>query len=495
MLLKNKIKELISNQAVDYWFVAIFSAFLGFFRLGYQSLWNDESISIMWAAKKPLLWIWENIPKVDLHPPLYYSILHFWQLIFSDSVVSIRGLSVFFFIGSCILAYYLAKLIFASRRVAVLTAIIFITNPFALYYAQEVRSYSMLIFFVLLNTLFFYKINYLQHLNKKNYLIYFLTALILIYTNILSLFALTTHFLILLFRKDHIQLKRFILLYIFLGICYLPAFRILKNANEFDYSYYNKERYGVFLKTVVAISGFIGAKINIWNGKRHIYGLLAASLVAYSAVLTILLFKIKQANRFLLSFFLVSFTLIMIAAHIKFPVPDPKYFFVSFPFFIFLIGNVFTVINKRWLLAASFLLVLIFNCIFLYDYFFVKKYEKENWKSVIAMVESDYLSERSHSALSISPVAEPHTTWQYYSRDIIPAAGALKYGNVTSSIYKALDESNTPPKDIIYLSRFIWELYDPSDAIRQYFEGHGYMKTRIFQDTKVEYWRLDKKNN
>lgn len=488
----NKLKNIINGDYFYYIAVAFLSFLISFFRIDYQSLWNDESISIMWAAKKPLSWIWENVPKYDLHPPLYYSVLHLWQAVFGDSVFSIRSLSAIFFIGSGILIYHFTKTLFASKNKALLTAIIFITNPFAVMYAQEVRSYSMLIFFILLNNFVFYKMVYQEKWDRNNYVIYFFSALIFIYSNILSLFVLATHFLLLLIKKDFKAFKKFFVIFVVLAALYLPVMKIIRNANEFDYSYYNKERFNIFLKTIVVLAGFIGGKINIWNGKRHIYGLLAASLSVYGILFAALAFKIRQINKFLLVFFVISFSLISIAAHIKFPVPDPKYFYVVFPFFVLLIGNLLFILKKRWQIAAVFLLVLVFNGIFLYNYFFVKKHEKENWKSVVLKIEENYLAEHDKAAIVISPVSEPHTTWQYYSKNIIPAEGALKYGASQDGIYRAMNEANTPEKDIVYLSRFIWELYDPNDYIRSHLEESGYKKTQELSDTKVEFWRYDK---
>lgn len=488
--LVNKFKSLVNYKWFDYYLVAICAVLVGTFRLAYQSLWLDESISIVWAAKKPLLWIWENVPKSDLHPPLYYSVLHFWQLIFGDSVFSIRGLSVLFFIGSSVLVYFLTNKFFNSRMVSIFSSLIFITNPFAVLYAQEVRSYSMLIFFLLLNSWFFYSIIYLNNSSKKYYLAYFLTALILVYANILALFAMATHFIILLFNKDKEKLKRFFVGYVILAILYIPALKILKNANDFDYSYYNAERYGIILKTVVAFAGYIGARINILNGKNHIYGLLFVSIGLYAGLFLLLLRKIKIVNKFLLSFFIISFSLIMIAAHIKFPVPDPKYFYVSFPFFILLIANLIAVVDKKWKIAI-FILIMLINSVFLYNYFFVKKYEKENWKSAVAMVEEDYLKEKNKNGLSISPFIYLYAPWLYYSSHSMPEVGFLIYGNSTSSLEKVYNEYGGEKNKIIYLSRFLSSMYDSNDNVYNFLLSKGYVKTKEFKDTKVEFWRLD----
>ena len=150
------------------------------------------------------------------------------------------------------------------------------------------------------------------------------------------------------------------------------------------------------------------------------------------------------------------------------------------------------VLKKKWQIVSVLIVIFSFNFVFLYNFYFVKKYEKENWKSVVSMIEADFLAEKNKTAVSISPVSKPHSTWAYYSTNIIPSDGALKYGNATGSINKAMDEINTPVKDIVYLSRFIYSLYDPTDAIRIYLEKHNYAKVKEIKDTKVEYWRYDR---
>jgi hypothetical protein len=267
----------------------------------------------------------------------------------------------------------------------------------------------------------------------------------------------------------------------------------VKNANEFDYSYYYPERFNIFLKTIVVISGFIGARINVLNGKWHIYGLLAASLAAYGALFAVLIYKIKEASRFILSCFAISFILLLIAAHIKFPVPDPKYFYAAFPFFILLLGNLFIILKKRWQVALVFLLVIGFNFTFLYNYYFVKKYERENWKNAVAMVESDYKSSNAKNGIMISPSNDPYPGWRYYSTGVMPAIGAFGRGLGTSTVEGYLgEEISSHGYRVVYLSRFLVNLYDPSEIINSHLETSGFRKTAEIKDTKVEFWRYDR---
>lgn len=492
VVLREKIIRYLGIEKLTYLLLGGFAGLVVFFRLSYQSLWLDEAISIEWAAKKPLLWIWENVPKSDLHPPLYYSILHVWQLIFGYSVFSIRSLSALFFVGSVLLVYHLTKKFFGSRMIGVFTAVIFATNPFAILYAQETRSYSMSIFFVLLNGLFFYRLVYLGNRRKLDSFYYFFTALVLIYANILALFALFAHFLIVLFRKEWKNLRFFVWLYAGLFVLYLPALRTLMNAGSYDFSSFNKANFGIFMKTIVTLAGFIGARVNILNGEWRVYPLIIISLAAYGIIFSVLIIKLKQVNNYLLWFFTISFASLLVAVNIKFPVHDPKYIFVAFPFFILLIGNILFILKNRRLQAIVFLIILSFNLVFLYNYFFVKRYERENWKSVVAQVENDYLAS-AKTAVVITPASDPYMPWQYYAHGFIPSVGGLKYGGTTSTAYRGLDEAvGNPSKGIVYISRFLQTMFDSRDFVRIYLESHGYTKTKVFKDTKVEYWKYEK---
>src|SRR4030067_1212802 len=113
----DKLKKIILLDSFNSGIIFFLAAFFSFFRINHQSLWNDESISAEFM-RNSLQWIWDYVPKYDVHPPLYYAVLHFWQLIFGSSVVSIRGMSAIFFIGSSLLVYYFSKKLFKSKGVA-----------------------------------------------------------------------------------------------------------------------------------------------------------------------------------------------------------------------------------------------------------------------------------------------------------------------------------------------------------------------------------------
>ena len=117
------------------------------YRLGVDSLWYDEAVSAL-LARKPLPEMWAHTAR-DIHPPLYYALLHFWQMLAGDSEYSLAFFSLWFGVAGVALVAYLGRRLF-SNRVGLLAALFMAINPFSIWYAQEVRMYSLGVFLTLL---------------------------------------------------------------------------------------------------------------------------------------------------------------------------------------------------------------------------------------------------------------------------------------------------------------------------------------------------------
>jgi uncharacterized membrane protein len=113
-----------------------------------SSIWHDEGFSLMLASRSPLD-IWLGSAR-DVHPPLYYEILHFWTEIFGNSVLSVRSLSLVAGIIVVWLGYQIAFMISKKRNVALLAGLLLSLNPFLIRYSQEVRMYGILGVFLLI---------------------------------------------------------------------------------------------------------------------------------------------------------------------------------------------------------------------------------------------------------------------------------------------------------------------------------------------------------
>lgn len=109
-----------------------------------QSFWRDEAFSVLIAQKN----IFETIrlSAQDTSPPLYYMLLHYWMILFGNTEIAIRTLSLFFHFLTAIIIFFIAKKIIRSVPIQVFVTMAVLFNPFLLQYAFEARTYSLLTF-------------------------------------------------------------------------------------------------------------------------------------------------------------------------------------------------------------------------------------------------------------------------------------------------------------------------------------------------------------
>ena len=100
---------------------------LSFLVLNHASIRLDESQSL-WQTSHS---IGDTLRVVaqDVHVPLYHIILHFWQLYFGHGVVTVRLLSLLFFLITIPLVYILARQVLRIRW-ALFATVLFSFSPF-----------------------------------------------------------------------------------------------------------------------------------------------------------------------------------------------------------------------------------------------------------------------------------------------------------------------------------------------------------------------------
>jgi len=128
---------------VDYYLLSIIilAVFVRLYGITNAAVWFDEAYSVLASdAAPPLIWFYAAN---DVHPPLYYFLLHVWMVYFGDSIIAIRTMSVVIGAMTVVLGVWLMSLI-ATRRAAVLGGILLATLPIAVRYSQEARMYALL---------------------------------------------------------------------------------------------------------------------------------------------------------------------------------------------------------------------------------------------------------------------------------------------------------------------------------------------------------------
>ncbi len=132
--------EFIRKRKNQLWlYGALVIAFaLRVYLLSAQSLWNDEGTSVALSSLS-LSAIVDGAAR-DIHPPLYYFLLHFWMPFVGTSEYAVRFLSVVAGVLVVALTFKIAQTFFGSR-VGIIAALLSTFSAFQVYYSQETRMY------------------------------------------------------------------------------------------------------------------------------------------------------------------------------------------------------------------------------------------------------------------------------------------------------------------------------------------------------------------
>ncbi len=133
-----------TTPKLDHRFLLILFVLVGLalrlIRLDFQPLWWDEGYSV-WFAGHPL-WEMARLTAADIHPPLYYALLHGWTLGLGLTPPSLRLFSVVVSLPAIPLAYVLGRDLH-SRGAGLVAAGLVALNPLAIFYGQEIRMYGL----------------------------------------------------------------------------------------------------------------------------------------------------------------------------------------------------------------------------------------------------------------------------------------------------------------------------------------------------------------
>ncbi|MCB0084839.1 MAG: glycosyltransferase family 39 protein [Caldilineaceae bacterium] len=112
-------------------------------RLSWQPLWWDEGYSVYFATESLSQMFW--LTARDIHPPLYYALLHGWiALLGGPEPLVLRTFSVFIGFLALPTMYWLAATFFPTqRRISLLALTLLLISPIHIFYSQEVRMYGL----------------------------------------------------------------------------------------------------------------------------------------------------------------------------------------------------------------------------------------------------------------------------------------------------------------------------------------------------------------
>lgn len=349
----------------------IIGTILRFYNLGFNSLWLDEATTLTYA-RMTLSEIFEASITSEFHPPLFYWIenimLNFGEsefvLRFWPAVFGILTIPVFYLIGCEI----------KNKKVGIISALLVTISPFAIYYSQDARSYTMILFFFSLSLLcYFYA---LRMKNAKWWVIFGLT----------SALALWSHY------------------YVIIGTAILVIHAIITNYKEF------RENISSLRVFLVGILGFLIITLPLifvlfqrylaLSENAPTCGVLGISLIStsfeyfsgynwYIAILFILLFLIgviyltreNLSHSTLMLGLLIIPLIFSVIISAKIPT-NPRYLIYLLP--VFYVGIALSYVplqniikNNKFIYAFMVVLILI-NIPFMTTYY--TEYSKNDWR-------------------------------------------------------------------------------------------------------------------
>jgi len=127
--------------------VILLGVFLRLHRLGLHSYWYDEFFTVgVSSASSSLAEVVERAWTSDIHPPLFYVLAHYWMGLFGNHEAATRSLSALFGIAAMLFAAAYFRKWYKGISYFFLTSL-FSLSYGCLYFAQEFRSYILLVFF------------------------------------------------------------------------------------------------------------------------------------------------------------------------------------------------------------------------------------------------------------------------------------------------------------------------------------------------------------
>jgi mannosyltransferase len=377
---------MIISKKTSWFFVLIivFLAFLvRFHNIDKEDIWLDEAYSLYVAEQPSFVDLINNMSTYEDNPPLYYISLHYWIKLFGNSETAVRALSLFLGLGSIILLYMLASLLF-DRKTGLLSAFFMFFSLIQTVYSQEARAYMLLVFLTLLSTLLFVRLlKKRTWFNQSGYILF--TALLL-YTHYLSFFVIFFQNIIFFLFYPKKEFRKWVAYQFLILLLYVPwlpffynQFSSIHNSLKIRFLYklgmpYFIGNLGVFLFAIPLLLLFV---IGIW---LYVAG-LNKKIVPF--------IKKIHVPDYLLIFFIGIFIVSYFFFISKLITPI---FFTRYPIFLFFLfyialSRILLILKNKKIALVLFLLLIFLNTFALYSYK-ISPDKKEPWSKVDSIISA-----------------------------------------------------------------------------------------------------------
>jgi uncharacterized membrane protein len=411
IIMRNRV---LAGEAIWLWTIVIAGSALRFYRLDFHSLWYDEGLQYYVVSHNSFAELFSQTR--SFHPPLSFLINYaFFQIRESD--LFLRLPSALFGIGSLPLFYMIARNL-TNTRIALSSTVVLAVSPFHIWYSQDGRMYSQLLFFSLASSVLLLRA--IERGGWSSWLLYIVVSAAGIYSHVFMLLALMTQFLwLLVHHRDrwlsHTVSGAMIFVVFLPWVMFLPWVRgFFQSVSEHGVRAEAQAgsiaafRAGSSLETIpytffTYSSGFsLGPTIAELHENKSVAFILEFSpeILSVAVVFGILLvvgmyglYKLFGARAVTLCILGIAIPLLGTLMYALAPraAYNVRYTIVAFPYFCLLIGVGLTVIyDKQRALGVAFSFgVLTITSISLVNHFFNPRYAKEDVRSAVAFWRSE----------------------------------------------------------------------------------------------------------
>jgi len=466
--LKNlTIRSFIESGKKDFYLqlilcITILGLILRFYHLDYNSIWLDEGTTLG-AARGALGQIWSNyMSGSEFNTPLFYTLEHF-ILVFGESEFILRFIPAL--LGALTVpVVYLIGWEILDKKTGIIASALLAFSGFHIYYSQEARAYTTVLFFFSLAVLFYLWARKTRDI--RFWISFGIFSSLALWANLyssLAILALLIHAVITQRNEIKQNFRNLIplaaavitMFILTLPIIALSIGKFVEVTTRFKFMGY--EGLDVIIQPIVQISNFdsILAVLFVILALAGIYAIYKKN--PSSALLIILSLGVT----YLTSIILASKMIIL-----------PRYFICTMPFFFASIAGsaefIPKTINPKTTVVIAVILALIVGLPFMSSYY--TNYSKNDWRGV-----SKVLTENTAEGdLVVILPGYLHQPFNYYYDNTTD--GTIQFGVYTSEelsrIY-GLRNSTYPQGTIYYLNTWDITAANPEGDAMQWLNEHA----------------------
>ncbi|MBN2422220.1 glycosyltransferase family 39 protein [Candidatus Woesearchaeota archaeon] len=405
-------------------FILLIALILRLAGIGSEPYWTDEVITVRWV-QEPLKTALDVFVNSELYPPMYMLTLWVWVRFFGITPIATRLLSTLFSIMTIFVIYLVGKKLF-SEKVGLIASVILAFSNFNIYYAQETRAYSFLVFLTLVS--FYYFILSLEKLSLKNSLLYLFSTLILIYTHVFSLliiFVQNIYFLLIQYKSLKI-IKKWIFIQIQLLILYIPWFPILlKQITKQDH---------LNLKWIPVLHWYSPLVVIVKYSGSTILFIVFIVIIIYAFIKARKKIPLKQIS-LLSMWIIIPIGIMFLFSFVVRPLFHERFFQFVVPAIILIISWAIKVsFGNKWVLSGVVALIIILSFPPIYEQYYTTN--KDDW-----ITASEFLNEnvKNGEIIFIHPFYQQYPFTYYYNRQCFTES------NMYACNYRTKDILSLPP--------------------------------------------------